>query len=69
MCKVNQPTEKWVQDYHRYFTEKTHTAYKYIKRCSISLATRYKITGNNPNILNSRKDKYIGLYTEEDNIE
>lgn len=57
MYKVNQPTEKWVEDYHRHFTEETQTAHKHIKRCSVSLVIKNKIIGKNPNIINSRKDK------------
>ena len=40
-----------------------------MKRCSTSLVIRSKITGNNPNIINSRKDKEIGYKIVGANIE
>lgn len=41
-------------------TEKTQTAHKRTKICSISSIIRRKITGNNPNIIRSRRINRLG---------
>lgn len=46
-------------EYYRHLTEETQTAHKHTKICSISIIRR-KITGNNPNIISSRKINKLG---------
>lgn len=62
MCKVNQPINQQKNRWRilRALTEETQTAHKRTKICSISSIIRRKITGNNPNIISSRRIDKLG---------